>query len=145
MDSTVEIYLRRSGLRSPRDEGQTPSKAAVLSEARSHVSAADPRRLCKSPPPHVSTQLQPVRTPLCGGAMRSRTWHFLERTAIFTRRNMKESKQTTCSIPSVFAYVSCVCVCVCLCVCASSPVRHSKAVHIRYICLYFIPGGGQSE
>lgn len=64
------MYLRRSSLRSPTEKGQAPSKAAVLSEAHSPVSSADPS---VNPPPRVSAQLQPLYTPVCSGAKRSRT------------------------------------------------------------------------
>lgn len=43
MDAAAEISLRRRWFLSPTEQAQAPSKAGVLSPARSPVSAADPR------------------------------------------------------------------------------------------------------
>lgn len=102
------MYLRRSGSYSPTEKGRAPSKAVVLSDAHSPVSAADP--LSANPPSTPST---------VSGAKRSRTRHFPEHVPNFSKE-LHERINSVCAVPPA-------------CVSASSPVRQKD---IRQYSLY---------
>lgn len=123
----MEIYLRRSSLCSPT-EGQAPSKAAVLSEACSPVFAADPC-FCKSPSPRLYSS--GPSTHQCVVAQRDQGRDIFCNEQFSARRNMKESKQTTCSVSPVFASV---CSCVYVCIISQQTVKGSD----KYIRLNII-------
>jgi len=126
MESAAKMYLRRSSLCSPTEEGQAPSKAAVLSEAYSPFSA-DPR-LCKSPSPCLYSPSPSTHHSVV--VQRDQGHDIFQSVFQFSaRRVMTEGKQTTCSIPSGF-------VSVCVCIIRSHSKGSDKHILVLYLYLY---------